>query len=220
MSLCGRRLPRSPYLLFHHRNIKFNYCILDEGHVIKNGKTKLSKAIKQIAANFRVILSGTPIQVRARHRRLLGVELNRSVDVFSLGVLRTTSWSSGPCSTSSCRASWEQNGSLPLATGNQSWPAETPRAPRENRKQACWLLFKMSELCCGRSVRMTVLSSLGVLAMEALHRQVLPFLLRRMKEDVLQDLPPKIIQDYYCNLSPLQVSFSPGCESETADAKL
>lgn len=45
----------------------------------------------------------------------------------------------------------------------------------------------------------------GVLAMEALHRQVLPFLLRRMKEDVLQDLPPKIIQDYYCNLSPLQV---------------
>lgn len=46
----------------------------------------------------------------------------------------------------------------------------------------------------------------GVLAMEALHRQVLPFLLRRMKEDVLQDLPPKIIQDYYCSLSPLQVN--------------
>ena len=42
--------------------------------------------------------------------------------------------------------------------------------------------------------------------MEALHRQVLPFLLRRLKEDVLQDLPPKIIQDYYCELSPLQVS--------------
>ena len=41
--------------------------------------------------------------------------------------------------------------------------------------------------------------------MYALHRQVLPFLLRRMKEDVLQDLPPKIIQDYYCTLSPPQV---------------
>ena len=45
----------------------------------------------------------------------------------------------------------------------------------------------------------------GALALEALHRQVLPFLLRRVKEDVLQDLPPKIIQDHYVELSPLQV---------------
>lgn len=44
--------------------IKWNYCILDEGHVIKNGKTKAFKAIKQIVANHRLILSGTPIQVR------------------------------------------------------------------------------------------------------------------------------------------------------------
>ena len=47
----------------------------------------------------------------------------------------------------------------------------------------------------------------GVLAMETLHKQVLPFVLRRLKEDVLDDLPPKIIQDYYCDLSPLQVCF-------------
>ena len=40
--------------------------------------------------------------------------------------------------------------------------------------------------------------------MEALHRQALPFLLRRIKEDVLEDLPPKITQDYYCELSFLQ----------------
>jgi len=33
---------------------------------------------------------------------------------------------------------------------------------------------------------------------------MLPFMLRRMKEDVLADLPPKIIQDVYCELSPLQ----------------
>jgi TATA-binding protein-associated factor len=41
-------------------------------------------------------------------------------------------------------------------------------------------------------------------ALEALHKQVLPFLLRRLKEDVLHDLPPKIIQDYYCDLSEVQ----------------
>ena len=46
----------------------------------------------------------------------------------------------------------------------------------------------------------------AALALEALHKQVLPFLLRRLKEDVLHDLPPKIIQDYYCELSDLQKS--------------
>lgn len=29
--------------------------------------------------------------------------------------------------------------------------------------------------------------------------------MRRTKEEVLNDLPPKIIQDYYCELSPLQI---------------
>ena len=47
--------------------------------------------------------------------------------------------------------------------------------------------------------------------METLHKQVLPFVLRRLKEDVLDDLPPKIIQDYYCDLSPLQVCFEYQC---------
>jgi TATA-binding protein-associated factor len=44
----------------------------------------------------------------------------------------------------------------------------------------------------------------GTLALEALHRQMLPFIMRRTKETVLQDLPPKVIQDYLCDMSPLQ----------------
>eukprot|EP00064_Thunnus_orientalis_P002982 superscaffoldBa00000234_g2990 len=136
------------------RNIKFNYCILDEGHVIKNGKTKLSKAIKQLAANFRLILSGTPIQNNV-------LELWSLFDFLMPGFLGTE------------RQFAARYGKPILASRD---------AKSSSREQEA-----------------------GVLAMEALHRQVLPFLLRRMKEDVLQDLPPKIIQDYYCNLSPLQV---------------
>jgi len=44
------------------RTIPLNYCVLDEGHVIKNGKTKITKAVKSVQANHRLILSGTPIQ--------------------------------------------------------------------------------------------------------------------------------------------------------------
>lgn len=35
------------------KSIHWNYCVLDEGHIIKNGKTKSSKAIKQLIANHR-----------------------------------------------------------------------------------------------------------------------------------------------------------------------
>ncbi|KOB74759.1 Uncharacterized protein OBRU01_03844 [Operophtera brumata] len=52
--------------------IKWNYCVLDEGHVIKNGKTKAFKAIKQLftARYSRPILSArdakaTPHQLQA-----------------------------------------------------------------------------------------------------------------------------------------------------------
>ena len=44
------------------RRIPFLYCVLDEGHIIKNGKSKLSMAIKALQSNHRLILSGTPIQ--------------------------------------------------------------------------------------------------------------------------------------------------------------
>lgn len=44
----------------------------------------------------------------------------------------------------------------------------------------------------------------GQKALELLHKQVLPFIMRRQKEQVLKDLPPKIVQDYYCDLSWIQ----------------
>ncbi|XP_049802115.1 TATA-binding protein-associated factor 172 [Schistocerca nitens] len=134
-------------------SIKWNYCILDEGHIIKNGKTKASKAVKQLVANHRLILSGTPIQNNV-------LELWSLFDFLMPGFLGTEK----------------------QFTARYSKPILASRDPKSSPKE----------------------QEAGALAMEALHRQVLPFLLRRMKEDVLQDLPPKITQDYYCDLSPLQ----------------
>jgi TATA-binding protein-associated factor len=44
-------------------NITWNYCVLDEGHIIKNSRSKITFAVKQLKAQHRLILSGTPIQV-------------------------------------------------------------------------------------------------------------------------------------------------------------
>eukprot|EP00201_Polytomella_parva_P000410 CAMPEP_0175086470 /NCGR_PEP_ID=MMETSP0052_2-20121109/29266_1 /TAXON_ID=51329 ORGANISM="Polytomella parva, Strain SAG 63-3" /NCGR_SAMPLE_ID=MMETSP0052_2 /ASSEMBLY_ACC=CAM_ASM_000194 /LENGTH=103 /DNA_ID=CAMNT_0016358655 /DNA_START=484 /DNA_END=791 /DNA_ORIENTATION=- len=42
--------------------IQWLYCVLDEGHVIKNSKSRVTMAVKRIKASHRLILSGTPIQ--------------------------------------------------------------------------------------------------------------------------------------------------------------
>ncbi|KAL1844567.1 hypothetical protein VTK73DRAFT_2294 [Phialemonium thermophilum] len=110
----------------------WNYVVLDEGHLIKNPKAKITVAVKKLVSNHRLILTGTPIQNNV-------LELWSLFDFLMPGFLGA-----------------------------------------EKEQEA------------------------GALAIEALHKQVLPFLLRRLKEEVLNDLPPKILQNYYCDLSDLQ----------------
>jgi len=43
--------------------------------------------------------------------------------------------------------------------------------------------------------------------LKELHQKITPFILRREKIDVLKELPQKIIQDYYCSMTELQVFF-------------
>ncbi|THH31546.1 hypothetical protein EUX98_g2662 [Antrodiella citrinella] len=133
------------------QDMHWHYCILDEGHIIKNAKTKLTKAVKSIRASHRLILSGTPIQNNV-------LELWSLFDFLMPGFLGSES-------------QFNERFSKPILS-NRDGKAKNGEA--------------------------------AALALEALHKQVLPFLLRRLKEDVLHDLPPKIIQDYYCELSDLQ----------------
>jgi len=44
----------------------------------------------------------------------------------------------------------------------------------------------------------------GEEALQNLHKQCLPFVMRRMKSDVLKELSEKIIQDYSCQLTDIQ----------------
>lgn len=131
----------------------YNYCVLDEGHIIKNANSKLSKAVKTFKAYHRLILSGTPIQNNV-------LELWSLFDFLMPGFL----------------------GSEKVFNDRFAKPIAASKNSKSSSKD----------------------QEAGALALEELHKQVLPFMLRRMKEDVLADLPPKIIQDYYCELSDLQ----------------
>ncbi|KAG4966687.1 hypothetical protein JHK87_032338 [Glycine soja] len=131
----------------------WNHCILDEGHIIKNAKSKVTLAVKQLKAQHRLILSGTPIQ-------------NNIMDLWSLFDFL-----------------------MPGFLGTERQFQATYGKP---------LLAARDPKCSARD------AEAGALAMEALHKQVMPFLLRRTKDEVLSDLPEKIIQDRYCDLSPVQ----------------
>ncbi|OWA51690.1 TATA-binding protein-associated factor 172 [Hypsibius exemplaris] len=136
------------------RDITWNYCVLDEGHVIRNNKTKVFRAIKQLVCNHRLILSGTPVQNNVQ-------DLWALFDFLMPGLLGT-----------------EKKFASRFARAIEA--SKDPKATSQDIEE-------------------------GALAMEALHKQVLPFILRRLKVDVLKDLPPKIIQDYYCDLTPIQL---------------
>lgn len=133
--------------------INWNYCVLDEGHLIKNPKAKSTLAVKKILSNHRLILSGTPIQNNV-------LELWSLFDFLMPGFLGTEK----------------------VFLDRFAKPIAASRNAKSSSKE----------------------QEVGALAIEALHKQVLPFLLRRLKEEVLNDLPPKIIQNYYCDLSDLQ----------------
>lgn len=51
--------------------------------------------------------------------------------------------------------------------------------------------------------------------LEQLHKQVLPFILRRLKTEVLTDLPEKVIQDYTFQLTDMQSSLLHSYQAET-----
>jgi TATA-binding protein-associated factor len=132
----------------------WNYIVLDEGHLIKNPKAKITMAVKKLVSNHRLILTGTPIQNNV-------LELWSLFDFLMPGFL----------------------GAEKVFQDRFAKPIQASRYAKASSKE----------------------QESGALAIEALHKQVLPFLLRRLKEEVLDDLPPKILQNYYCDLSDLQL---------------
>jgi TATA-binding protein-associated factor len=60
--------------------------------------------------------------------------------------------------------------------------------------------------------------AVDALALGALHKQVMPFIMRRMKEEVLKDLPPKVLTDVFVEPSPLQAHLYAAFEASAGRA--
>ncbi|OKL57845.1 hypothetical protein UA08_07300 [Talaromyces atroroseus] len=63
------------------RNVGFSVCVFDEGHVLKNSESKIYDQLVRIPADFRLLLTGTPLQNNLQELvSLLGFMLP---DIFS-----------------------------------------------------------------------------------------------------------------------------------------
>lgn len=128
------RLVITSYALLHrdteiYHEVDWDGVVLDEAHFVKNNRTKTYQAIEQINADWRLCLTGTPVE-------------NHLADLFSLFQLI-----------------------VPGYLGRVSDWKKTARASARD--------------------------ALSEDAIEQLKQEIAPFILRRTKEEVLTELPPK-----------------------------
>ncbi|MCA9714883.1 MAG: DEAD/DEAH box helicase [Myxococcales bacterium] len=122
--------------------VRFRYAVLDEAQYIKNWTTSTAKSAKQLKAEHRIALTGTPVENHL-------VDLWAIFDFLAPGFLGKIS-------------EFQKSYVRPIEDGD--------------RKQ-----------------------------LEALRARVRPFIMRRRKEDVAKELPPKTEQTLFCRFGKTQL---------------
>lgn len=129
-------------LSYKKQKIKFNYCVLDEAQFIKNYRTKNARTVKQVDAEYRLALTGTPLENTVE-------EIWSIFDFLMPGFLGS-------------HKNFSQKFLKPI----------------------------MKESNAG--------------ALKDLRQKTSCFMLRRTKDEVLQELPPKVENVSYCHLDDAQ----------------
>lgn len=124
--------------LAYYENCQFGYQIIDEAQYIKNHNTKAARAVKEIQADFKVALTGTPIENRLS-------ELWSIFDYLMPGFLYPYK-------------RFREELEIPIVSNKEREPAER------------------------------------------LQKMIRPFVLRRLKKDVLKDLPDKMEEAVFAEM--------------------
>ncbi|MGN6370055.1 MAG: SNF2-related protein [Phycisphaerae bacterium] len=163
------------------KDYKFDYAILDEAQAIKNAQTESAKAVRLLQANYRLALSGTPVQ---NH---LG-ELWSLFEYLNPGML-------GASAVFDAR--FQPNKPKPEAEAKSEKTVEEAATAEPETAEA--------------QTQDAALSTQDAIEEDAeetpralLSRALRPFILRRTKEQVAQDLPPCTEQTIYCELDESQ----------------
>ncbi len=160
------------------KDYRFDYAILDEAQAIKNAQTESAKAVRLLQSGFRLALSGTPVQ---NH---LG-ELWSLFEFLNPGMLGASAIFDARFHPPKKAAPAAVEGAESVAETVAESAAEAP----ENQPVDA----EMEEDTEPEETPRQLLS-----------RALRPFILRRTKEQVAQDLPPCTEQTIYCELDEAQ----------------
>ena len=140
--ITGYATMQKDYEIYNKQKIKFNYCVLDEAQFIKNHATKNAQIVKKINADYRLALTGTPLE-------------NSVSEIWSIFDF--------------------------LMPG-----------------------FLGSYNAFGKKFQKPIMKNSDALALKNLRKKTECFMLRRVKSEVLKELPPKVEQTSHCHLEKEQ----------------
>ncbi len=171
------------------KDYKFDYAILDEAQAIKNAQTESAKAVRLVNANHRLALSGTPVQ---NH---LG-ELWSLFEFLNPGMLGAATIFDSRYHPSTKRAK------SPLTNGDR--PTDIP--PTAISPEATVASAAAAALVATTTPEspLDTEDEPDETPRQLLSRALRPFILRRTKEQVAQELPPCTEQTILCVLDDNQ----------------
>ena len=176
---------------------RWGYLVVDEAHRLKNRASLLYEALKKVNASRRLMLSGTPLQNNLGELwSLLSFILP---DIFS-DIEQFVDWFNRPFEHDSDE---EGGGAAVINKGNGKSKQEGGTSGKGKRGRKS---FSQVKLQARRSVQDSLSEQERSLIVTSLHRIMKPFILRRLKQDVMIEVPSKVEKTIMCPRSALQKS--------------
>ncbi|KAJ1659427.1 DNA-dependent ATPase fun30 [Dispira simplex] len=171
------------------RNISWRALILDEGHMIKNCCSARYQHLMAVQASFRLLLTGTPLQNNLRELiSLLSFILPRIFENKFQVLQKVFSLPSNPAGVSA-------RGKLKGKSGGRKAQSDTsetePRASSPLPSLGDDHSDTTSVISQSSATPTTLAGQLSTERVDRAKRLLLPFVLRRRKDQVLKDLPTK-----------------------------
>lgn len=192
------------------------YLIVDEAHRIKNRQSTLYNKLLQLDVHHRMLLTGTPLQNNIQ-------ELWSLLSFILPGLFDANSdfqqWFNRPFEGDVLVSNGHESAMIemkmdsninnstshmmipvtPASTSALTTMGSTPTSVNKKKKVVYRLLINDSvESSC------TLSNEQRLSIIQALHRVLKPFFLRRVKSEVAIDLPSKVEKIIYCPMHPLQ----------------